>query len=204
MPSSVGTAGSTEPVPAAIVADIEELNKSALLTTFFRLSHRAKYHQNQFYMYQWVFVFGAFLTTFFGGFTVLTSTQAAAQQADYTAQNALATSQITATLDTTVTQAAIANPVQTANSVSASSYSSTNALAKVSGFITTVLAFLIGYMSTIYNHFKPQQNWFACRRQTENLRAQYFLFLAHIGVYKNADRHIALRKVVIEAEKVLQ
>ncbi len=108
MPSSVGTAGSTEPVPAAIVADIEELNKSALLTTFFRLSHRAKYHQNQFYMYQWVFVFGAFLTTFFGGFTVLTSTQAAAQQADYTAQNALATSQITATLDTTVTQAAIA------------------------------------------------------------------------------------------------
>lgn len=42
-----------------------------LLPTFFQYSQKSKYYQNRFYMYQWIFVIGAFLTTLFGALATL-------------------------------------------------------------------------------------------------------------------------------------
>lgn len=45
--------------------DLEDLDQY-LLPTFFEFSQKSKYFQNQFYLYQWVFICGAFLTTVLG------------------------------------------------------------------------------------------------------------------------------------------
>jgi hypothetical protein len=44
------------------LADLEQY----LLPSFFEFSQKSKYYQNQFYLYQWIFVWGAFLTTVLG------------------------------------------------------------------------------------------------------------------------------------------
>lgn len=63
-----------------------------LLPTFFQFSQKSKYYQNQFYLYQWVFVIGAFLTTVFGTLATLLYTppdlSAAANAAIEVSQNA--------------------------------------------------------------------------------------------------------------------
>jgi hypothetical protein len=51
-----------------IEQDIKDLEEH-LLPTFWRYTHLAKYYQNRFYLYQWVFMFGAFLTTILAVFT---------------------------------------------------------------------------------------------------------------------------------------
>ncbi len=45
-----------------IIQDISDLEEH-LMPTFWKFNHLAKYYQNRFYLYQWVFMFGAFLTT---------------------------------------------------------------------------------------------------------------------------------------------
>lgn len=53
-----------------IVHDAEDLAEY-LLPTYFEYSQRAKYYQDRFYFYQWVFVIGAFMTTVFGAIATL-------------------------------------------------------------------------------------------------------------------------------------
>jgi hypothetical protein len=53
-----------------IMRDLKDLEEY-LLPTFFQFSQKSKYFQNQFYLYQWVFVWGAFLTTVFGSVAAL-------------------------------------------------------------------------------------------------------------------------------------
>lgn len=48
-----------------IVQDLADLEQY-LLPTFFEFSQKSKYYQNQFYLYQWIFIVGAFLTTILG------------------------------------------------------------------------------------------------------------------------------------------
>jgi hypothetical protein len=50
------------PIIKQDLADLDEY----LLPTFFEFSQKSKYFQNQFYLYQWVFIGGAFLTTVLG------------------------------------------------------------------------------------------------------------------------------------------
>jgi hypothetical protein len=50
------------PIIAQDLADLEQY----LLSTFFEFSQKSKYFQNQFYLFQWVFIWGAFLTTVLG------------------------------------------------------------------------------------------------------------------------------------------
>ncbi len=50
--------------------DIKDLNEY-LLPSFFQFSQKSRYYQNRFYLYQWVFVWGAFLTTVFGALAAL-------------------------------------------------------------------------------------------------------------------------------------
>ncbi len=45
--------------------DLEDLEEH-LLPTFFQFSQKSKYYQNNFYMYQWIFIIGAFATTVLG------------------------------------------------------------------------------------------------------------------------------------------
>lgn len=45
--------------------DLEDLEEH-LLPTFFQFSQKSKYYQNQFYLYQWIFIIGAFSTTVLG------------------------------------------------------------------------------------------------------------------------------------------
>lgn len=58
-----------------IAQDLADL-KQHLLPTYFQLNTKAKYYQNQFYMYQWVFVWGAFITTLLGTLSAFTSNSA--------------------------------------------------------------------------------------------------------------------------------
>lgn len=58
-----------------IMRDLKDLEQY-LLPTFFQFSEKSKYYQNQFYLYQWVFVWGAFLTTMFGTFATMFSAPA--------------------------------------------------------------------------------------------------------------------------------
>ena len=53
-----------------IVHDAEDLAEY-LLPTYFEYSQMSKYYQDRYYFYQWVFVFGAFLTTVAGSIATL-------------------------------------------------------------------------------------------------------------------------------------
>jgi Protein of unknown function (DUF4231) len=55
------------PIIAQDASDLAEY----LLPSFFQFSQKSKYFQNRFYLYQWVFVIGAFLTTVFGALAAL-------------------------------------------------------------------------------------------------------------------------------------
>src|SRR5215475_11106757 len=50
------------PIVAHDLKDLEQY----LLPSYFEFSQKSKYFQNQFYLYQWIFVWGAFFTTVFG------------------------------------------------------------------------------------------------------------------------------------------
>ena len=53
-----------------IVHDADDLAEY-LLPTYFEYSQKSKYYQDRFYFYQWIFVFGAFLTTVAGSIATL-------------------------------------------------------------------------------------------------------------------------------------
>ncbi|MBI1281713.1 MAG: DUF4231 domain-containing protein [Anaerolineaceae bacterium] len=53
-----------------IMRDAEDLAEY-LLPTYFEYSQKSKYYQDRFYFYQWIFVFGAFLTTVAGSIATL-------------------------------------------------------------------------------------------------------------------------------------
>jgi len=55
-----------------MVRDLEDLDQH-LLPMFFNFSERSRFYQNRFYLYQWVFILGAFLTTVFGVISVYES-----------------------------------------------------------------------------------------------------------------------------------
>lgn len=65
-----------------VMQDLSDLDEY-LLPLFFDFNQKAKYYQNRFYLFQWVFLFGAFFTTILA---VLTTyfTALAAQSADGT------------------------------------------------------------------------------------------------------------------------
>jgi hypothetical protein len=55
------------PVVKRDVEDLEEY----LLPAFFKFNQQSRYFQNQYYLYQWVFTFGAFVTTVLGSLATL-------------------------------------------------------------------------------------------------------------------------------------
>jgi hypothetical protein len=59
--------GNVDKLPV-IVQDLKDLDQH-LMQSFFEFSQKSKYFQDQFYLYQWVFVLGAFITTALGVFS---------------------------------------------------------------------------------------------------------------------------------------
>jgi hypothetical protein len=57
--------GKDPQIHQTILIDLDNLEQY-LLPLFFELNQKARYYQNQFYVYQWIFILGAFLTTFVG------------------------------------------------------------------------------------------------------------------------------------------
>jgi len=53
-----------------LLRDLKDLEQY-LLPSFFEFSQKSKYYQNRFYLYQWIFVVGAFTTTVFGTIAAL-------------------------------------------------------------------------------------------------------------------------------------
>lgn len=68
--------------------DLEDLDQY-LLSSFFEFSQKSKYFQNQFYLYQWVFIWGAFLTTVLGALASIVYVADPAETARVAAQQAL-------------------------------------------------------------------------------------------------------------------
>ena len=58
--------------------DLEDLDQY-LLQSFFEFSQKSKYYQNQFYLYQWIFIWGAFLTTVLGTLASITYVASSSQ-----------------------------------------------------------------------------------------------------------------------------
>ncbi len=62
-----------------VVQDLKDMDEH-LLPTFFELSQKAKYFQNMFYNYQWMFIGGTFFSTILGVYTTHTFTTPEALQ----------------------------------------------------------------------------------------------------------------------------
>jgi hypothetical protein len=90
-------AGSADKYPN-VVQDLKDMDEH-LLIAFFEFSQKAKYFQNMFYGYQWLFIVGTLVTTMLGVYTTHT----------FTTDQALASSEFKLiTLFTSLVSAAIA------------------------------------------------------------------------------------------------
>jgi hypothetical protein len=68
----------THRIVAQDIADLDQY----LLPSFFEFSQKSKYFQNQFYLYQWIFIWGAFLTTVLGALASIAYVAAGATDLD--------------------------------------------------------------------------------------------------------------------------
>ncbi len=141
-----------------ILQDLKDLDQH-LLPTFFMLGQKARYYQNQFYMYQWVFITGAFLTTLFGTLALYLYGQVDA--------SALA--------------------AQTAG----------DPLATALSYLTAIIGAVTAFYTTLSNRGEPRKRWSKVRRLTEETRACYFRYLAHLPPYDTSERVQRLREMAV-------
>lgn len=174
-----------------IAQDLRDLEQH-LLPTFYEFSQKAKYFQNRYYLYQWVFIWGAFLTTLFGTLTTyvynpflaLQSTPAAAITANVTpAPGQPGENAVQADLDT----------LFTAQSGGGNTWS------RIFGYVTALLGAVTAFFTALSNRGEPQKRWAKNRRLTEELRMQYFKYLAHLPPFDKTDRVQRLRELVVDS-----
>jgi len=180
--------------------DIEDLAEY-LLPTYFEYSQKSKYYQDRFYFYQWVFVFGAFLTTVFGaiatllyippGSTQLTpaqATQVAAQAAQIVVQATQLAAQPTP----------IVSPTQIAPLILSSSVDTSVSLQQLMSILTAIIGALTAFFTALSNRGEPQKRWGKTRRLAEELRMHYFSYLSHLPPYDTPDRLKVMRRNVVD------
>lgn len=131
-----------------IVQDISDL-KEHLLRTFFELDHKAKYYQNTYYLYQWVFVWGAFFTTLLGTLAAFTA-------------------------------------------------STETGLTRLFSILTAIVGAITAYFNALSNRSRPSERWAKTRTLAEELRGQYFKYLARIAPYDTPERVQILRENVMQ------
>ncbi len=161
-----------------IAQDLRDLERY-LLPTFFEFSQKAKYYQNQFYLYQWVFILGAFLTTLFG--TLTTFSYPAGLQGALTATAAVVEP--------------VAPPAAGANAGEEAAAPAN--WPRIFGYMTAVIGAVTAFVTALSNRGEPQKRWAKNRRLTEELRMHYFKYLAHLPPYDQPDRVQRLRENVI-------
>lgn len=141
---------SNHPVIAQDLADLDQ----HLLPTFFELNQKARYYQNVYYYYQWIFVWGAFLTTLLGTMAAFT-----------------------------------ADPTSTGFE----SY-----ISRFLSIMTAIVGATTAYFTALSNRGRPNERWAKTRTLTEELRTEYFKYLAHLSPYDKPDRVQVLRANVVE------
>lgn len=178
-----------------IAQDMRDLDQH-LLPTFYQFSQRAKYYQNRYYLYQWVFILGAFLTTLFGTLTtyVYNPFTAAAEQSALTAQSApVAQPDIAATDETGDGEVTLQDAPFTAQAGGGNTWT------RVFGYLTALVGAVTAFFTALSNRGEPQKRWAKNRRLTEELRMHYFKYLSHLPPYDGTDRVQKLREMVIDA-----
>ncbi|PJF40827.1 MAG: DUF4231 domain-containing protein [Chloroflexi bacterium] len=147
------------PIVKQDLADLEE----HLMPIFWEYNQKARYYQNGFYKFQWIFMFGAFITTIFA---VLTNF-AIGLDAD---------TQLLGFIDK-------------------------NDAVRAFGIGTAVVSAITSYYTLLSNHGEPRKRWANYRRLAEELRMNYFRFLARLEPFDTPDRVDMLRKRVIEIRR---
>jgi Protein of unknown function (DUF4231) len=130
--------------------DLKDLEEH-LMPAFWEFNQKALHHQNRFYLYQWIMMFGAFGTTFLGALT----TYAFAKDGDGSTWTVLF------------------------------------------GILTGVLAAILTVFNVLSEQNAPQKRWAKARRLTEELRTNYYRYLAHLAPYNGADRIQQMRRFVV-------
>jgi len=137
-----------------IKQDLDDLDEH-LLPAFWEFNQKAKHFQNRFYLYQWIFMGGALLTTLLGALT----TYAYTREVDG------------------------------------------GMFANVAGIMTAVVSGITAYFNYVSDQGSPQKRWAKTRRLTEELRTNYYRYLAHLQPYNEADRVQQMRRMVISVRR---
>lgn len=162
-----------------IAQDLRDLEQH-LFPTFYEFSQKAKYFQNRYYLYQWIFIWGAFLTTLFGTLTTYAYNPFLALQ---TSSGAIAE----------------AAPAPDATSPFTAQAGGGNTWSRAFGYLTAVLGAVTAFFTALSNRGEPQKRWAKNRRLTEELRMHYYKYLAHLPPYDKPDRVQRLRELVVDS-----
>ncbi|HEX2907186.1 MAG TPA: DUF4231 domain-containing protein [Phototrophicaceae bacterium] len=166
------------------------------MPTFYQFSQRSKYFQNRYYLYQWVFIWGAFLTTLFGTLTTYVYDPFNVQQAD---QAAVATQAAPVTITPDAEATADASNATLQDNPFNSQSGGGNTWSQIFGYITAIIGAITGVVTALSNRGEPQRRWAKNRRLAEELRMHYFKYVAHLAPYDKPDRIQKLRETVVDA-----
>jgi hypothetical protein len=73
--------------------------------------------------------------------------------------------------------------------------------ANVAGLMTAVVSGITAYFNYVSDQGSPQKRWAKTRRLTEELRTNYYRYLAHLQPYHEADRVQQMRRMVIQVRR---
>jgi hypothetical protein len=163
-----------------IVQDMNDL-RQYLLPTFYEMSQKSKHYQNLYYLYQWVFIIGAFLTTLFGTL------------ATYNVESAGASAAVSETSGSgSVVEDAAASGIGSGND---------NTLSRAYSIVTALVGFATAFFTALSNRKEPQKRWGNTRRLAEEMRMHYFKFLSHQQPYEGGDRLAKLRENIVKIKE---
>lgn len=168
-----------------IAQDLRDLEQH-LMPSFYEFSQKSKYFQNRYYLYQWVFIWGAFLTTLFGTLTT------------YVYDPFLAV-QTSAPVTAEVTPAPDGGQATTTTTPFTAQASRGNTWSRVFGYLTALLGAVTAFFTALSNRGEPQKRWAKNRRLAEELRMHYYKYLAHLSPYDKPDRVQRLRELVVDS-----
>lgn len=148
------------------IQELEEL----LIKPYFIASQKAKFFQNMHFLYQWVLVIGAFVTTLFA--TVAVTVNTSPLIIDPSNPSSIV----------------INNPEAVVN----------RGIVKASSIATALVSFVTTIITAYLRNRQPQYEWYSWRRVTEELRRHYFMYLTHLAPYDKPDRVEVLERNVVQ------
>jgi ABC-type multidrug transport system fused ATPase/permease subunit len=164
-------------VSASVVEDLKYLGE-VLLPSFFAADHQARHYQDVYYRFQYWLIIGALITSLIGAFTVTS-----------VASTAPPTSPAGVTPDLGGTVAAATAQLFTVDQ---------SIWPKVFGFLVAIAGAITAAINGLDKRINAQQRWYSWRRTAEELRQQYYFYLAHLPPYHTKRRRKVLRHVTEE------